>query len=186
MNGQRPPLTSLSILGLDLLHKNQDTMKNSISGKTDNQLSILQVAEIAVSYHPHFKASERPKITSSLVCYEILRHNWNNNTIEYKEEFNILLLNRANNVLGIHQISTGGQAGTVVDPKMIFSVALKAGAASIILSHNHPSGNLMPSQQDQTLTKRLVECGKLLDINILDHMIVTKNGYFSFVDEGLM
>ena len=161
-------------------------MKNSTSRETKNQLSIHQVAEIAVSYHPHFKASERPKITSSLVCYEILKRNWNNSTIEYKEDFNILLLNRANNVLGIHQISTGGQAGTVVDPKMIFSVALKAGAASIILSHNHPSGNLNPSEQDHSITKRLIECGKLLDISILDHVIVTKNGYFSFSDEGLM
>ncbi|MGY3055591.1 DNA repair protein RadC [Pedobacter sp. UYEF25] len=161
-------------------------MKNLTSKETKNQLSIHQVAEIEVSYHPHFKASERPKISSSLVCYEILKHNWNNNTIEYKEDFNILLLNRANNVLGIHQISTGGQAGTVVDPKMIFSVALKAGAASIILSHNHPSGNLNPSEQDRSITGRLVECGKLLDINILDHMIVTKNAYFSFLDEGLM
>ena len=161
-------------------------MKNSTSRETKNQLSIHQVAEIAVSYHPHFKASERPKITSSLVCYEILKRNWNNSTIEYKEDFNILLLNRANNVLGIHQISTGGQAGTVVDPKMIFSVALKAGAASIILSHNHPSGNLNPSEQDRSITRRLVECGELLDISILDHVIVTKNGYFSFSDEGLM
>jgi len=152
----------------------------------NSQLSLLQVAEIQVSYHPHFKASERPKINSSREVYDIMRSNWNHNTIDLREEFNILLLNRANKVLGIYQVSTGGMSGTVVDPKLIFGVALKAGASSIILTHNHPSGNLKPSAEDLKVTKRLVECGKLLDLPILDHMIITSESFFSFSDEGLL
>ena len=151
-----------------------------------NQLSFLQVAEIQVSYHPHFKAKDRPKISSSRVAYEILLANWNTDTIEYREEVNILLLNRANHVIGIYQASAGGQSGTVLDPKLIFGVALKSSATGIIVSHNHPSGNLKPSPDDIKITKRLVDGGKILDLPVLDHIIITTDGYLSFADEGLL
>ena len=102
------------------------------------------------------------------------------------EEFWIVLLNRANYVLSQHLISKGGQAGTVADPKMIFQAALENHAASIILSHNHPSGNLKPSQADINLTKKLRDAGQLLDISVLDHVIFTNSSYFSFADEGML
>ncbi|MGV8878365.1 MAG: RadC family protein [Sphingobacteriaceae bacterium] len=102
------------------------------------------------------------------------------------EEFWVLLLNRANRVISHHLISKGGQAGTVADPKIIFQTALENHAASIILAHNHPSGNLKPSQADIDLTKRIRTAGEMLDIQVLDHLIVTDFGYFSFVDEGMM
>jgi DNA repair protein RadC len=89
-------------------------------------------------------------------------------------------------VLGISEISTGGFAGTVADPKVIFSIALKACASSIILSHNHPSGNLKPSQADLNLTRKIKSGGELLDIAVLDHIILTSDSYFSFADEGIL
>ncbi|WP_064196329.1 MULTISPECIES: RadC family protein [Emticicia] len=101
------------------------------------------------------------------------------------EQFWVLLLNRANEVIKPHQISIGGVAGTVADPKMIFKAALEYLASAIILVHNHPSGNLTPSQADKELTKKVKEAGKMLDIPVLDHLIFGDNGYFSFADEGI-
>jgi DNA repair protein RadC len=88
--------------------------------------------------------------------------------------------------LGVMSISKGGVSGTVVDPKLVFSGALKALACSIILSHSHPSGNTKPSQADIAITKRLKQGGELLDIGILDHLIITPDAYYSFADEGLI
>jgi DNA repair protein RadC len=102
------------------------------------------------------------------------------------EEFWILLLNRAHNVIGKHCISTGGVNGVYVDAKMVFKPAVDALAPSIILVHNHPSGNLKPSNEDVTLTRKLKEAGKLLDIAILDHVIVSHTGYYSFNDDGAL
>lgn len=102
------------------------------------------------------------------------------------EEFWILFLNRANQVIGKNQVSSGGMTGTVVDPKMIFKAALDAKAVSIILCHNHPSGNVKPSQQDIDLTKKITSAGKLMEIIVLDHVIVSQNAYYSFADEGMV
>lgn len=102
------------------------------------------------------------------------------------EEFWVLLLSRANKVLEKVLISKGGVSGTVADPKIIFKAALEHQAANVILAHNHPSGNLKPSNQDISLTKKMKEGGKLLDIGVLDHVIFADRGYFSFADEGLM
>ena len=102
-----------------------------------------------------------------------------------REEFWIVLLNRANRVIGKEQISAGGVSGTVVDAKIVFQKSLEAGpASSIILCHNHPSGNIKPSQADIDLTRKLKEAGKTLDILVLDHLIIAGNNYFSFADEG--
>lgn len=151
-----------------------------------DQISLYQVSEINLTYRPKFKASERPKVTSSKDAYDILYNNWDLDKIELLEQFKILLLNRANNVIGIFQVSSGGIAGTVADPKLIFSTALKACASSIILSHNHPSGNLQPSQQDIELTKKIKAGGSYLDIMVLDHVIITPDHYYSFADEGMI
>ncbi|MEL6923814.1 MAG: DNA repair protein RadC [Bacteroidota bacterium] len=126
---------------------------------------------------------ERPQIKSSRDAFQIvapqlldLRH----------EEFWILLLNRANRVIGRECISTGGVAGTVVDAKLVFKKAIEGLACSIVLCHNHPSGNLRPSQADLDLTKKLREAGKVLDCAVLDHLIVADTGYYSFADEGVL
>ena len=98
----------------------------------------------------------------------------------------MVLLNRNNRVLGVAPISSGGVSGTVVNPKIIFSIALKANASQIIVAHNHPSGNLKASNSDISITKRLKEGGRLLEIDVYDHLIITNYGYLSFADDGLM
>lgn len=102
------------------------------------------------------------------------------------EEFWVIFLNRANGIIGKQQISVGGMSGTVADPRLIFKAALEKRAVSIILSHNHPSGNNQPSASDVQLTKNIIEAGKVLEITVLDHIIVTQHGFFSFADEGLI
>jgi len=154
--------------------------------KLQNQMSLYQLSEINVTYRPKFKASERPQVSTSQEVYSILFNNWDLDKIELLEQFKILLLNRANKVIGIYEVSSGGMTGTVADPKLIFSTALKACASSIILSHNHPSGNLKPSESDIALTHKLRQAGSFLDIAVLDHLIITSEGYCSFADEGLM
>ena len=154
--------------------------------KLQSQISMFQVSEINVSYRPKFKASEMPVISSSQDCYNILSASWDINKMELLEQFKVLFLNRANRVLGIFEVSSGGMAGTVADPKLIFSAALKTCATSIILAHNHPSGNLKPSQADLNLTKKIQAGGVLLDISLLDHLILTSETYLSFADEGLL
>jgi DNA repair protein RadC len=102
------------------------------------------------------------------------------------EEFWILLMNRANEILRPVQISSGGISGTVADTRIIFKQAIEHLASSMILLHNHPSGNLLPSQADKDLTRKLKEAGRLLEIPILDHLIFTDKAYFSFADEGIL
>ena len=126
---------------------------------------------------------EKPKITSSRDAYELLKSEL---TDIPHEEFWILLLNRANRVIKKYQVSQGGVAGTVADPKIIYKTALEELASGIILAHNHPSGNLTASQADMDLTRKLKEAGRLLEIQVLDHLIVGGQKYFSFADEGLL
>ncbi len=145
---------------------------------------MYKVAEIELVYRTKVKASQRPKVSSSKEVYQILLQSWDENKIEFVEQFKILLLNRCGRILGIYEVSSGGVAGTVADPKVIFSAALKANASSLILAHNHPSGNTSPSEADRQLTRKIVEAGKLLDISVLDHIIVTAEDYCSFADEG--
>jgi DNA repair protein RadC len=137
-------------------------------------------------YSTKVKPSKRVKISTSKDAYEILSQTWNENTIELREEMKVILLNNWHKVLGIYNVSHGGITGTVADPKLIFSAALKANATGIILAHNHPSGNSQPSQADIGLTNKCKEISELLDIKILDHMIMTTEGYYSFADEGMM
>ncbi len=146
----------------------------------------FQVAEIQLSYKTNVKPSQRPKITSSKDASDVLMHTWDLSKLELVEQFKVLFTNRANKVLGILELSTGGMTATVADPKLIFVAALKAGTCGIILSHNHPSGNLKPSQADIDLTRKIKDGGKLLEIQLLDHDIVTTEGYYSFADEGLL
>lgn len=100
------------------------------------------------------------------------------------EQFWIILLNRSHEVIARRKISEGGVAGTVVDAKVVFKIAVELLASSIILAHNHPSGNLKPSQADKLLTEKLVQAGNVMNVNVLDHLIVSENGYYSFADEG--
>ena len=150
-------------------------------------LSVLNtVAEIELVYKSKVKPSERPKITSTKDSYNLLLQTWDANKIEFVEQFKVVLMNRAHRVLGFYELSTGGVTGTVADLKLVFMAALKANACCLILSHNHPGGNPKPSHADETVTRKIYEAGKFLDIQVLDHVIITSEGYYSFADEGLL
>ncbi|MBE0641469.1 MAG: JAB domain-containing protein, partial [Bacteroidales bacterium] len=128
-------------------------------------------------------AEVKPRISSSTEAFDALRSVLEDSPYEV---FWILLLNRANRLISRVMISEGGFSGTVADPKKIFKVAIERRASSIILAHNHPSGNLRPSEADIRLTKRLKSSGEMLDLPVLDHLIVGDKGFFSFADEGLL
>ena len=147
---------------------------------------LLKVAEVELIYKTKVKASDRPKITCSKDAYKLLLGTWDENKIELVEQFKVLLLNRGNRVLGIYEVSTGGITGTVADLRLIFAAALKANSIYIMLSHNHPSGNLKPSRADDQMTAKFKEAGRYLDITVLDHLIVSKEGYYSYADEGVL
>lgn len=126
---------------------------------------------------------KKAKITSSGDAYQAIRPYLLDLS---HEQFWVLLLNRANEIIRPFQVSIGGVAGTIADPKIIFKSAIEYLASAIIMVHNHPSGNLTPSQADLDLTKRVKEAGRLLDIPILDHLIFGDNGYYSFADKGIL
>ena len=146
----------------------------------------IQVPKITISVvlSKQVPFSDLYSIHSPLDSYNVLKGAYEN--IEWQEQFIIICLNRANKVIGIFTASIGGVAGTVADPKIIFTTALNSGASAIIISHNHPSGNLTPSKADKDLTKKLVESGKMLDLPVLDHLIITNERFLSFAEEGLL
>lgn len=154
--------------------------------ETAKQTKQWVAAEIELTYKSKVKASERVKVQSSRDAYQLLLESWNDNNLDLLEQFKVIYTNRSQKVLGIMDVSIGGMAGTVVDAKIVFAGALKMAAHGIILAHNHPSGGLTPSKSDLELTRKLENAGKYLDISVQDHIIVTREGYYSFRDEGLM
>jgi DNA repair protein RadC len=144
----------------------------------------MNIAEIKVSYSSKLKRQDLIKIQNSADAHKCFLHLWGDEVIEFYEEAYLLCLDRSNRVIGYRKIGQGGVSGCVVDPKIIFSIALACGASSIMIAHNHPSGQLKPSEADVTLTKKIKEAGRMLDINVLDHIIITSDGYMSFADEG--
>jgi len=150
-------------------------------------VDLSNVCEISIRYRNKVKSKDRPKVSSSGDAWKLLFNNWDKSSIEYREEFKVMLLNRANKVLGISCISKGGITGTVADIRIIFQTALKAHSQQLIVSHNHPSANLQPSEEDKIITKKIKEAGLILDITLLDHIIVIPDEtYFSFADEGIL
>lgn len=143
-----------------------------------------QISEIKVSYSPKVKNIDRTKISSSQQVYNLVLSDWDE--INIRETMKVLFLNRANKVIGIYELSKGGITGTVVDIRLLFAAVLKSLSCSVILIHNHPSGNLKPSEADIRITNKIKEAGKLLDIQILDHLIITEDEYFSLSDEGII
>lgn len=153
---------------------------------TTNEQSVYTVAEIQLVYRSKVKPSQRPKISASRDAYNIFLDSWDKHLIELVEQFKVMLLNRANKVLGILELSKGGITGTVADPKLIFAAAVKSAACGIIICHNHPSGLIRPSKQDELLSSKIKEAGKFLDINVMDSLIISTETYYSFADEGLL
>lgn len=147
---------------------------------------LMNFAEVKVTYSPRIKPSERLKLTTSEETYQLLKQVFDINTIEYRESFKLVLLNRAMKVIGITSISEGGIECVSVDIRLIFQTALLANASCFIICHNHPSGNQQPSIEDRNLTRTIHEAGKLLNIILIDHIIVTSEGYYSFSDNGIL
>lgn len=146
-----------------------------------------KVNEIAISYSGSTKADLLPKITCSQNAAALVYNQWSKKTMELHETFKIMLLNNANRVKGICEISTGGITGTLVDVRILFAILLKSLTTAVILVHNHPSGTLIPSEADKNLTQKIKKAGALFDITILDHLILTPNGnYYSFADNGIL
>lgn len=148
--------------------------------------NIIQVCEISVSYKPTTVNAQ--VIKTSLDAYTILFELYPADTIALQERTMALYLNRANKIIGAYPLSVGGITGAVVDIRLLFSVALKIAAVNIILAHNHPSGSAKPSKADVEITRKCREAGKLLDIEIVDHIILTPHAgaFYSFADEGML
>jgi DNA repair protein RadC len=144
-------------------------------------ISIISALEIGRRRND-FETKAPEFITCSKDAYNLMKRHL---VDLYQEEFWILLVGRSQKVLGKELISRGGLSEVIVDPKIIFSRALQHQSTGIFLVHNHPSGNLKPSDSDIHITKKVVEAGKLLEIKVLDHLIITDKGYYSFADEGI-
>ena len=127
-------------------------------------------------------AVELIKITSSKKVFEIMQPIIGELA---HEEFWVLFLNNSNKVISKSQLSKGGMTGTIVDVRLVFKLALECGATALILCHNHPSGNLQPSDADRKITKKIKLAGDSLDVKVLDHLIITETNYYSFVDQGI-
>lgn len=146
-----------------------------------------EVGQVKLVYLPvPNNGVRKAKIKSAKDAADYFRFIYDAGTIELHEDFFLLLLNRANNTMGWAHISMGGKAGTVVDVDMIFRYAILSNASFIIISHNHPSGNVMPSEQDKNVTRRIADAGKILGIQLVDHIILTADSYYSFGEEGLI
>ena len=150
----------------------------------NQNLFLSNIAEVQISYSTNIRPSERAKIGCSKDAADIFRQVFPG--FEHREFFFVMLLNRCNRVLGYYEVSKGGISGTVVDVRLILQAALKANASSIILAHNHPSGNLETSTADNQITQKIKKACTFLDISLLDHLILTNFSYLSMADEGII
>lgn len=150
------------------------------------QKELYEFSEVELVYRHKVPSKVNIVVTHPATAHAIFKEAWNDNKMDMVEEFKILLLRQNNVCIGVSHISSGGISSCVADPRIIFATALKANASSIILAHNHPSGNLTPSSQDMELTNKMTQAGKFLDIKVLDHLIITSDGYSSMADDGYM
>jgi len=150
----------------------------------NQNLFLSNIAEIEIRYSTKVRPSDRAKIEGSKDAADILQQIFPG--IEHREYFYVLLLNRGNQVLGYYEVSKGGISGTVVDVRLILQAAIKTSTSSIILAHNHPSGNLQVSDADKTVTTKIKNACTLLDIQVLDHIILGIGNYFSMADDGMI
>jgi DNA repair protein RadC len=175
-------LGSLYIFPNSFLGKKKLKKPNTIIHKKwSTYFSIRQLGQTK-----KYKLSELHTIRSSNDSAQLFRKIFNADTFGWTEEMILLCLNRANKVIGFYKVSSGGFAGTVADPKVIFTIALNCAASAIIIAHNHPSGNLKASKADIDLTNKIKLAGNTLEINLLDHIIMTEDSYYSFADDALI
>lgn len=142
----------------------------------------MELTEILISYKN--KNQDAVKVSSSVEVYNFILNHWDDDTLDIQENVKMLLLNSSNTILGVYDVSKGSINSTVIDLRLVLSVALKCLASSIILVHNHPSGNINPSEQDREFTKKIKSACKFLEIQLFEHIIITRYDYFSFADNG--
>ena len=143
----------------------------------------MQIEEVKLTYRNRTKANERPRISCAKDAYDIFLKTWDQDQIELLEECKAMFLDRRLGLMSIASISKGGLAGTIVDLRLVFAIALKRRAHSIVLAHNHPSGNLSPSRADIQLTQNFIKAGEVMNIHLEDHLIITNDGFTSIVSE---
>jgi len=169
----------------DFLQKPFEPTKEELKAQFRTKvLKQIPIAEIKLQYNKEVSPQDRLKILDSRQAAEILRALWNYDTLELQEQFKILYLNNYNQVIGLYPHSQGGITGTLADIRLILVAALHCGAVAMIIAHNHPSSNTKPSQADKELTRKIKQAASLMDIKLLDHIILTKDDYYSFADEG--
>jgi DNA repair protein RadC len=144
--------------------------------------------ELSLSYKRSLQLNDPQfmHLNSSSKVSNLLRHIWDEDQLEVRESFYVLFFSSGLDLVGYQKISEGGLDAVIVDLRLLFSIALLSRASSIVVAHNHPSGTLKPSEADKILTKRIVQAGELLSLNLNDHIILTKSSYYSFRDEGLL
>lgn len=145
-----------------------------------------KITEIELIYINKLDDLERPQISNSADAYKVFFDNWDKGKLELQEQFKIMLLDQKNSVLGISTLSAGGISQCAVDIRLAFAAAVKGRATGMILAHNHPSGNKKFSEPDKELTKEFVMAGNFMKVPILDHIVVTRDGYVSMSDEGTL
>ena len=159
---------------------NQSVMNNQNKGIIFPQINL------SLSFDRNVKKSELVNLRNAADANNVFKQIFCADTFDWKEEMIMLCLNRANRVLGFYKVSSGGITGTVVDPRVIFTVALNCGASSFVIAHNHPSGQLHPSEADKQITQKLKHAGALMDIHLVDHLIIADDGFYSFAENGAL
>ena len=150
--------------------------------KDNNDDNLYKAAEVKLTYITKVKASHRIQIKNAEDAASLFFKIWDMTTIEHVEEVKMILLNRANKVLGVTNISQGGISGSIIDTRIVLQFAIKANASAVILAHNHPSGNLVASDADITITNKIREALKLVEIQLLDHIIINKDEDYSNIE----
>jgi DNA repair protein RadC len=145
------------------------------------------ISEVRLVYRTEVKASDKQQVKCSKDAFDIFMENWDLDSIEHIEEFKLMLMTRSNKVLGIASISKGGISGTVTDVRIILQYAIEANASGIIICHNHPGGNIQPSESDLKITRKIKDSGIPMDIQLLDHLIIIPEGkYYCMADGGII
>jgi DNA repair protein RadC len=182
------PLFFLSLRGFGR-HHSFPNLKIESMATNKHEIELMNrttVSDVKLIYSPKMKASERPMVTRSQEVHRVFMDTWDLNNLHFIEEFKLMLLNRGNRVLGVVAISSGGLTGTVADPRVILRYALLSGATAIALAHNHPSGHTNPSHADEAITQKIKQAAQLIDVQVVDHIILTGEQYLSMADEGLL
>jgi len=157
----------------------------SLSNLNENKYGFIpSIPQIKISYSNSLKFSKMVHITKSENAYDVFKYFWNQDKIQLQEEMLVMLLNNDNRVLGIFHLSTGDSRATIASVKIIASTALLANAQGLVIAHNHPSGNCIPSEADKNMTRKLAQGLEILDMKLLDHLIITSAGYYSLADNG--